>query len=626
MSEKETLQIAIAIADKFSPVIRDMQRQLQAMTVELKKTHATGRVGVEAHSRSIQYLKQDLDSIGRAAKSTVIPALGAMGIAVGGVAVAIATVTKITVGWGESVQKWNQLSATSGFPVQMIRVLESLSEYAGSTKEEMDGTIGQFGLLMKEFRNHRGEFYVALQNAGLKGQALSDKMLAAHGNAEALDAAMDGLKNGGFDAVLQGVILKWMGMNEKMASVIDRYPELKAEFNKAITPLGEGAAKKADDLVKARQGLRDAMNNTWAEAGEEFAPQFTKFLKETKEFITDNGPAIKGMIGDIAKGIEGAVHHLERNLSRYAAIVEIAASDDPMGLLASKVRKKMGIGTLPLIKPAYKDFRLEGFGDDRLPGTPGGVPSHAAGGNISKTGLALIHRGETITPADSSSRSKNDAVDIIAVGTRKGVYDGMIDFQQYLNGEKGGSFMRASFGTGAGGSGTGPGGGAGGAPGGIGGSGGRGGAHGGADGDIGDAPAAPADDPSRGLSPTAAGQGTFAKIGAAATAGAAIVGNPSTKSGRIAIAKAAMQDQLRKEGVPEAHLEEASNLLVGQALSESANLNPAERHDGNVGLGISPGMSVDGVWKLGPVATRLRVKLAIWRTRPCTITRSLAAF
>ena len=43
---------------------------------------------------------------------------------------------------------------------------------------------------------------------------------------------------------------------------------------------------------------------------------------------------------------------------------------------------------------------------------------------------------------------------------------------------------------------------------------------------------------------------------------------------------------MRKEGVPEGRLEEASNLLIGQALSESGNLNPLESHDHGTGLGI----------------------------------------
>jgi hypothetical protein len=60
---------------------------------------------------------------------------------------------------------------------------------------------------------------------------------------------------------------------------------------------------------------------------------------------------------------------------------------------------------------------------------------------------------------------------------------------------------------------------------------------------------------------------------------------PKGEAGRIAVAKAAMKDQLRKEGVPEANLEEASNLLAGQALSES-DLVPTREHDKGTGYGI----------------------------------------
>jgi len=51
------------------------------------------------------------------------------------------------------------------------------------------------------------------------------------------------------------------------------------------------------------------------------------------------------------------------------------------------------------------------------------------------------------------------------------------------------------------------------------------------------------------------------------------------------MAKSAMEDQLRKEGVPEANVKEAANLLAGQGLSES-ELNPTLSHDSGTGHGI----------------------------------------
>jgi hypothetical protein len=46
-----------------------------------------------------------------------------------------------------------------------------------------------------------------------------------------------------------------------------------------------------------------------------------------------------------------------------------------------------------------------------------------------------------------------------------------------------------------------------------------------------------------------------------------------------------MEDQLRKEGVPEANVKEAANLLAGQALMESG-LDPTKTHDKGTGYGI----------------------------------------
>lgn len=64
-------------------------------------------------------------------------------------------------------------------------------------------------------------------------------------------------------------------------------------------------------------------------------------------------------------------------------------------------------------------------------------------------------------------------------------------------------------------------------------------------------------------------------------------GRPASgkRAERIAAAKTAMEDQLRKEGVPEANIKEATNQLAGQALAES-DLNPGLSHDQGTGHGI----------------------------------------
>jgi hypothetical protein len=71
--------------------------------------------------------------------------------------------------------------------------------------------------------------------------------------------------------------------------------------------------------------------------------------------------------------------------------------------------------------------------------------------------------------ASGSSSGTSNAIQVIATGTRKGVYDGLYDFYQAMRGlaGKGGGVMPASYETGAGG----PGGGAGGLPSGSGGGG-----------------------------------------------------------------------------------------------------------------------------------------------------------
>jgi hypothetical protein len=79
------------------------------------------------------------------------------------------------------------------------------------------------------------------------------------------------------------------------------------------------------------------------------------------------------------------------------------------------------------------------------------------------------------------------------------------------------------------------------------------------------------------------GQGTMAGGGGAA-AGAGGGGGGSSTAAR-STAMAAMMDQLRKEGVPEANLRTAAAHLTGQAIMESG-LDPTKTHDSGTGYGI----------------------------------------
>jgi hypothetical protein len=83
-------------------------------------------------------------------------------------------------------------------------------------------------------------------------------------------------------------------------------------------------------------------------------------------------------------------------------------------------------------------------------------------------------------------------------------------------------------------------------------------------------------------------RGRFGHGGARGGGGGADAGGVNTggtSRERIATAMAAMKDQLRKEGVPEASIHAAAALMVGQAMSESS-LDPNAVHDQGTGFGI----------------------------------------
>lgn len=79
------------------------------------------------------------------------------------------------------------------------------------------------------------------------------------------------------------------------------------------------------------------------------------------------------------------------------------------------------------------------------------LPHKQMGGQISKDMAIWAHQGETIQPVgQGSGGGSGDAINTIAIGVRKGVYDGMIDFWQYMKGDKSGSgggglFQQAAY-------------------------------------------------------------------------------------------------------------------------------------------------------------------------------------
>src|ERR1035437_9938034 len=66
------------------------------------------------------------------------------------------------------------------------------------------------------------------------------------------------------------------------------------------------------------------------------------------------------------------------------------------------------------------------------------LPQHALGGHVTRDHVAMVHQGEDIIPAGGSA-SQSDSINMIAVGTRKGVTDGLWDFYNARMGVQGGS-------------------------------------------------------------------------------------------------------------------------------------------------------------------------------------------
>jgi hypothetical protein len=594
MSEADTLRMAAEITDKFSAPLRNMTRSLKGFSDNVNKTHAEGIYGAKEHLKHFRELDKSVKEVGSRVRESLSPAFEAFGLGALSAAGGIAAITSAVKGFVGTARDLSFISKEVGLTIKQLQVFDALAESVGSSSEAMNAGLSAFAENMAELRKGRGALAGWFDTQLPGTRQFGAELRRITDNAKAFTMALEGMDRiTGPDAeqqkrnYLQALRLPLelaRASGEERKKILEELNETIKELTKEEIAAGIAAAKAFDKLGVSAKNLKDQI-------GASLAPAITELSDELTGFVKTNGPALKQFFDEVGKELEGAdwkgygeeiqrAYHALEVLSQFVH----HGADDAKPLPWAELLDASGLATeIEKAKKSWQEMRDWLKGDDAAKafsepsGNSGGgaVPgaNEAPGVPIMpRTAPGIGQQFKLLRPgfqptafhpdgdvAGGSSRGTSDAINIIAVGTRKGVSDGMYDFYQLM---KGGSADGGGGGIGAIQAAYHP-------------SGDNVGGWAGGTGALG------------GLNRSAGGAGGGGRPGGGGGSpdGTAAPSDGTFQSSRTAIAKKAAMEQLRREGVPEKNLEAAASALTGQAISESG-LNPNASHDGGTGYGI----------------------------------------
>ena len=531
----ERLRLVAEVTDGFTGPLAKLHTALQ-------RTAATG-------TQAGKDLKRDFEgfhgSIGKAntALQGMAPVLSGLGVAGLTAGVSLGAVTAALSGFSKGTQQLAIMSKETGLAVDQLRAFGALGERFGVSAETMQGGVRKFADEMSGLRKRYGETYSTLQQMNLGD--LVEKMVNSPNMKAALDSFMESVSNIG-DPVKRRKVVEMVLGSDQIAAVAGqltgRYRQVMDEILKAQGTTTDAQVKAAQRFEDALSRVRENMDGLRTQA---LGPLLEELSKLVEKFgSADAMAAFSKQLDEIGKFARTTVQEFEAIVRTYEKFKEFVGLGDP-----SKNKEFTPVlGGPPGVK------QLEGRRDSieqqrRLLDANPGAPDYQ-------------RKRDRMT--DELKRVGDELEKLRSGGAATAQPSG-------FSGVTGGGnplIHRAGYGGGGSGSGS---------------------SHGG----VGSIPPLGLPGPlAAGSNPNITGGGAGRGYGGGATGGTIPdvatpqgTGRGSSRAARTSEMMAYAMDQLRREGVPEAHLRQSAAHLVGQAHMESG-LDPNKVHDGGTGYGI----------------------------------------
>jgi hypothetical protein len=503
--------MAAEITDRFSAPIRDMTRGLRSMSDQVSRSHKEGVLGAREHLKHFRELDRSIKETASRTRETLAPAFEAFGVGAISAAAGVAAIAESIKSFVGQSRDLSFISREVGLTVRQLQIFDALAESVGSSTEQMNSSLHGFAENMANLRARvQGSSIESFFAKQPFIRDLETQLRSAKNNAEALIDIQKYIGNlkGPNVPQQQRLVLEAFTLPLELArksgqEFIDAYEEI-AKTIKELTPeqraAGIAGAAAFEKLRLSAKSLKD-------EIGAELAPAVTELSDELTGFVQKNGPTLREFFHDIGESLKNAnwsgfahdVRETATEINNAAQAVggwKVVAEGLVAVKLAGWAFRTAGAfkGLFALVPPAWMLPLLGGAAvvgggaaagwdayrkNQKLPrdAKPSGIFGGDAEMNFGaqygeqwgkKTPPPVLppetksfidalrnspyqpmaYRPDGDVAGGGSRSGTSEAINIIAVGTRKGVSDGMYDFYQLMKGDAGGGSIgaiRASF-------------------------------------------------------------------------------------------------------------------------------------------------------------------------------------
>lgn len=300
-----------------------------------------------------------------------------------------------------------KLAKMMGMEVHELQRMAMMQEKMNNMTDEQKNLVNQYGDQLGDVSNMTAQQMMdkaadiqATEKMGvafekIKNTLITALMPAVEAIGEALEALSPVFDILGFTMKIAFLPLKWaaklLGFIVKIAL---RLLQPFIAVWEAITGIFDGTATFGD-LLKSIGGL--ILNSIFAPFRLVYA-----FLGEIFDWPADFGQAIISSIGAafdwLMSGFEGIGDFIS---SIFTGIIDILKS--PFNMLIAGANAIIGgLNSISVKVPSWVPF----IGGKELGFSIPEIPSFDTGGTVEETGMAVVHKGETITPAKKESGSE----------------------------------------------------------------------------------------------------------------------------------------------------------------------------------------------------------------------------
>src|ERR1700677_251789 len=290
----EALVLSAVVVDRFSNPIKDMQKQLRALTAENARSHAQGVQLAKGHAASFMKLRESATKTADTFRREFTPvfkdfAETATGLrfsltGIGGAAAAaVSGASAMAFSFAGTARSLRDLSQSTGMSVNDLRVFEQIGPRIGSSVEAMDGGLQSLNAHMERLK--RNGFAELADMTGsmfpdVKNQVAQLAGLPRPEQFERLLDIAERIKHpgrGGGEAN-ERRFLQFFGLPPELAEYSGKIRDVVAQIRQNLKPLSADQIMMGVEASVAWSNLQLRMKGFSDFIGATFAPALTRAI------------------------------------------------------------------------------------------------------------------------------------------------------------------------------------------------------------------------------------------------------------------------------------------------------------------------------------------------------------